>query len=383
MMVAHNILSYLKSKLFILIIVLTCSEIIYADNSPVNLDLSQAWFNSIMYAKNRANTINTSKLMLASSSYRLMLDADLSDRLSVEFHGKLQFDLTNSELNSIKVNANNLSASIERLNLYYQAAKFDLTLGKQAISFGKTFFWSPLDIFKPRDPTSLSTDYRNGIEAIKLDIPSGNFSGISLVGKWNSDTAMIAHYHTNQSGWDISFQGGKLHKGLQLGLGLSGDISGVELRAEATHYNPKHAPAQNQLAKYTSAVLGSGYLFQNSVYLQLEYFHNAAASKNILIAYQLQQKHLIQNVSRNLIAASLSYPFNPLLNGQITSIRSLSDHSWMLLPSISYSLNNEADLILSATINKGRKTTLHTLNAQKTEFGDLPNQVFLQVKWWF
>ena len=58
----------------------------------------------------------------------------------------------------------------------------DLTAGRQAITFGKAYFWNPLDVFFPFDSSQIDREYKPGVDALRIDVPLGAFSGLNLVG---------------------------------------------------------------------------------------------------------------------------------------------------------------------------------------------------------
>ncbi|MBU1023351.1 hypothetical protein KKB99_03590, partial [bacterium] len=140
--------------------------------------------------------------------------------------------------------AQTLFLSVDRLNARFKLSDADITIGRQAITFGKAWFWNPLDNYLPFSARTIDRDYKAGVDAIRVDIPLGNFSGINLIGvagrKFNiTDTdyedgenfdcdwfgsSILMRYFTSVSGWDYSLQGGKVYGGYQLGGGFVGEI---------------------------------------------------------------------------------------------------------------------------------------------------------------
>ena len=57
----------------------------------------------------------------------------------------------------------------------------DVTVGRQAITFGKAYFWNPLDEFLPFDARQIDRDYKAGVDAVRVDIPTSPFSGVNVV----------------------------------------------------------------------------------------------------------------------------------------------------------------------------------------------------------
>jgi len=114
----------------------------------------------------------------------------------------------------------------DRLNIRISFPRADLTLGRQAVTFGKTYFWNPMDVFLPFRIWDIDRDYKKGVDAVRLDIPLGLFSGISLTAAPGKEivltddltasaakknvswygSALLAHFYTTSANWDLAFQ---------------------------------------------------------------------------------------------------------------------------------------------------------------------------------
>jgi hypothetical protein len=85
------------------------------------------------------------------------------------------------------------------------------------------------------------------------------------------------------------------------------------------------------------------------------------------------------------VGLSAQYQFTPLVVGQLGMIASLSDGSIQFQPLTTISLSNEMDLLIGAIIGFGPKPKISTglaLNIE-SEFGTLPDTLFLEWKWYF
>lgn len=300
----------------------------------------------------------------------------------------------------------------DRFNLKIALARADITIGRQAITFGKAYFWNPLDVFLPFDPNQFDRDYKAGVDALRLDIPLGNFSGFTLVGvlgreldmsgnyrsgdkTWDASwygSSLLARLFANARGWDLAFQGGKVYGGYQIGEGLVGEINALEIRAEAAYLwaedsPPLPSPLQGDLIEdHLTSVAGLGHRFENNLVLEVEYLYNGGGEKNDLnSAWVRFQNGVILHLGRHLLGFMASYDFMPILVGQITMIYSLSDSSALIQPSLTVSLTDNADLLLGANINSGRRPEGDSIeNTEiKSEFGTYPDFYFAEVKFYF
>ncbi|UCG20455.1 MAG: hypothetical protein JSU80_12105 [Deltaproteobacteria bacterium] len=300
---------------------------------------------------------------------------------------------------------------LDRFNLKAALANADITVGRQPITFGKAYFWNPLDIFLPFDPRQFDRDYKAGVDALRMDIPLGSFTGINLIsvagreldysGNYVDDgtlnaswygSALLARTFTTFQGWDMALQGGKVYSGYQLGGGLVGEIGPVETRAEAAYFwaqdsEPLPFPLEGDLVEDSfTGVLGFGHRFENTLTLEIEHFYNGAGDSNDLDAsfVRFGSGNILQ-MSRNLTGFLISYEFEPIITGQFTALYSWDDPSAQIQPIITWSPSNNTELILGASINFGDRPTRDSSGQVKirSEFGTFPDFYFMQFKLYF
>jgi len=300
------------------------------------------------------------------------------------------FDMTNIGYHNDKY----FATSVDRLNFTYSHDFFDVIVGRQAITYGKAFFWNLLDVFEPYDPATVIRDYKTGIDAVKVEIPLGSFSGLDLVysptkkyGSVQEDqSSLLAHYYTNLKGWDVAFQTGKVYAGYQNGVGITGDYKGIEIRGEANYFNSNNLL---DIDDYSSFVLGAGYRFENSLHFQAEYHYNDAGTKHSSQRNKINdisvENGVTTNISRDIFAFSASYEFLPILIGRLSLLGSCNDGSFQIQPDFNYSISDNIDLTFIANLNRGDKPTKdingnYTINS---EFGRLPDVYTLELKWYF
>jgi len=71
--------------------------------------------------------------------------------------------------------------AIDRANITMRFPHWDLTVGRQALSLGTTYFWNPIDLLTNFSPYEFDRDYKPGVDAAKADIALGELSGISFM----------------------------------------------------------------------------------------------------------------------------------------------------------------------------------------------------------
>jgi hypothetical protein len=372
---------------------------------------------------------------ISQSVLRLVVAGRPSERISYEFHpltvvsfstgneapGSSPFsivaettrfralDLTTEPVDETDMT---LSLSIDRAAVKVAFAAADLTLGRQAITFGKAYFWNPLDVFFAFDPRQFDREFKPGVDAARLDVALGFFSGLTLVGAAGStidaaeaarrgDTfdatwfgsAVLMRAYTNLEGWDVVAQGGKVYGGYQIGAGAVGEVGPLELRLEGTYLFADEddspslpEPLRGSLVEsHATVVAGIGHRFPSSLTLELEYLFNGSGDPDNLDAALVRfatgdSFHL----SRHITGSFVSYEILPILVGQIVWLQSFDDGSGQVQPSFVYSIADEAECIGGATLSYGdRPSTAFGLAKLETEFGTFPAFYFLEIKFYF
>lgn len=285
---------------------------------------------------------------------------------------------------------------VDRAVLRYQLPGFDLTLGRQAITFGKAQFWSPLDVFLPFDARQFDREYKPGVDAVRVDIPLGDLSGLNLVaasGRADESnvyersfygSALLARAYTNLLDWDLSLQGGKIYGGYQLGGALTGTLGPVQVRAEGAYFAELDEDTEPvPVPDHALGVVGVGRLFDSSLNLQAEYLYNGAGDDaDLSTALDRVVAGRALQMSEHVLGAFIGYDLLPILTGELSLLISLSDGSGVVQPGLVYSVSDESDLRAGAIIAYGERPGLSsTFEPElRSEFGTYPNFYYVQYR---
>jgi len=300
---------------------------------------------------------------------------------------------------------------LDRFSLKATLAKADITAGRQPITFGKAYFWNPLDIFLPFDPRQFDRDYKAGVDALRVDIPLGSFTGINLItvagreldspGEFIDDGTLNASWYGSAllgrgfatfEGWDLAIQGGKIYGGYQLGGGLVGEIGPIEARAEASYFWARDsetlpAPLKGDLVEDAfTAVVGFGHRFDNTLTVEIEYFYNGAGeSDDLEESFVRFRSGSSLQMSQHLTGLLVSYEFIPIITGQLTALYSWEDPSSQIQPILTWSPSDNTEVLVGASINFGDRPTRDSSGQVqlRSEFGTFPDFYFMQFKLYF
>jgi hypothetical protein len=252
---------------------------------------------------------------------------------------------------------------------------FDLTIGRQPISFGTGFFFTPMDLVAPFSPATIDREYKPGVDAIRGDLFLGTATRftalISYAGDWNLDGMVAAgHARTTVVGVDLGAFLARAYGDQVFGIEMAGDAMGLGLRAEATATFPAKATAfdidDGELivptggpSPFLRAVVGADLRFDTvsifgELYMQtlgeldpddyLQRFADERFSRGELWL-----------VGRYYGAVSASWQMNPLLTTSVSAFMNFGDASLMISPALSWSVSNEVDVNIGAQLSQGRR----------------------------
>ena len=298
------------------------------------------------------------------------------------------------------------SAHLDRAHLRIAFERADVTVGRQAVTFGKAWFWNPLDVFLPFGSTQFDRDYKPGVDAVRADLPLGDFSGATLVGvpgraqsgaapagggdAWYR-SALVARAFGNARGWDAAAQVGKIHGGYQLGGAAAGELGGLELRGEAAWFGAQDetgagGSSGSEVDSHLSAVAGAGRGFAaGGLQLQAEYFYNGAARGDLKDRFALVAEGRLRHAGRHLLGALASGRIHPLVSGSLAGLWGIGDGSWLAQPGLAWSAADEIEVVAGAVIARGRRPLGDTDEDLRfrSEFGTSPDFYYLETKLYF
>ncbi|GAF91066.1 unnamed protein product, partial [marine sediment metagenome] len=229
--------------------------------------------------------------------------------------------------------------SIDRANITLRLPRCDLTVGRQAISLGTTYFWNPNDLFTSFSPYDFDRDYKAGVDGAKADIALGDFSGISFIyvaGKKFrfNESALLIRAFTNILDFDLAMMAGRFREDGFVGADFSGEVGpGIGLRGELSYF------AAESDDDFFQVVIGSEYRFKNNFYITAEYYYNGFGTSHThrylskLYSTRIMEGDLY-NISRHYLGIMGSYEVTPLLVVSLATIINLNDQSVLIDPTL-------------------------------------------------
>jgi hypothetical protein len=286
---------------------------------------------------------------------------------------------------------------IDRLFLDYNIDALQFTVGRQRIAWGTSYVWNITDLFNPQSILDFDYEEKPGSDALRVQYYTGAIGRLEMVlkpspdkyersaamlwlfNKWDYDFYLIAAWHRNKPLAAAAFSGDIKGAGFRGEFKITGDVTNDQLKntllPEALGGNFSQEHSTN-----ISFVLSLDYTFASSLYLHSEVLYNSIGKTKfanqfqaLALNAQAGQADLLSPARISLFYET-SYDLHPLVRGSIFTIYNPYDKSYILVPSISWSVITNLDLYLTGFLTQG---------ANSSEFGNYGNTFFLRTKYSF
>ena len=285
---------------------------------------------------------------------------------------------------------------VDRLNLQWRSGPVDITVGRQAVGFGRILISSPLDVINPFPPDAIDTDVRSGIDALRTIFNyglDGQFGGIAVWGDEPRHDSFLATWTDNRSGMDLLMIGGRLRGRSMFGAGLAGNLGTLGLKGEFSVHKGRDVGeiGGDLYNSYTLAAVETWYRFENGISLVVEYLYNGPGADSpedypkVLNSAPLQEG-LTYLLGRHYLIVAPSYELHPLATLQGLLIYNLDDESALLRPTLDLNLADNLSLQLFWTWYTGeqpRVVASGLLVEPRSEYGMLGDSGGFFLKWFF
>jgi len=253
---------------------------------------------------------------------------------------------------------------------------FDMTVGKQQISLGTGYVWNPTDVFNIKDPLD-PTYEQPGHNAVRVDVPIGTGTTITALfsadnnledsGKMIQLKGRLSHFDFSLIAVDTvwrfhdytDFDFTRMNfveipeKRQLLGGSLVGELLGMGVWAEYA-YNWMEV-TQN----FSELVVGGDYTFDFQTYVMAEYYRNSLGKTSFtdytlndwMRVYAQEQKAIF----RDQVFFLIQHPLSDFISGGLSSLISLTDGSFALIPTLNVSISSNSELTAYFNINFGEE----------------------------
>jgi hypothetical protein len=281
---------------------------------------------------------------------------------------------------------------VDRVWLDWNKSNVEVTLGRQRIAWGTSWVWNPTDIFNPYNVLDFDYQERPGVDALRVQYYTGPVSKFELSvrpGKTKKGWIAAGLWSTNKWAYDFNLLAGIKEDRWIAGGSWAGNIFGGGFRGEITVSQKPELLKQYQynyflfggspLSKFdhplVSFVLSSDYTFPNSFYIHTEALYNNDGKTKYTGLYQQEASTLgMLTAAKWSIYQEFAYDITPLMRGSIFALFNPNDKSYVIVPSLTYSLYTNLDLLLIGLIFEGKPLT---------EYGNYGQSLFVRLKYSF
>jgi hypothetical protein len=284
---------------------------------------------------------------------------------------------------------------IDRAYLAAHLENVELTLGRQAVGWGRGVLFGAVDLFSPFTPLEADREWRRGVDAIRADFELTTRSSLDVVGAFGEsleESAFAARFRGYRGELDLELAGGYRARDAFFGITSSAAVGGAEIHGElALFHAPEALPtgglgSEGRVA--LKVVLGGSYRIPvaNGILLFVEYHYSGFGARSaeeilpLLSDPAFRERYIrgdTQILERHALAALATYEASPefALNGQW--IQSPVDGSGVVVPSATWTLSDRLSLLGSVYLPFGAAPQGLTL---QSTYGAAPISGLLQIR---
>lgn len=291
------------------------------------------------------------------------------------------------------------SMGIDRLALHFDAGPVRLSLGRLPVSPTVNQLFTPNDVFAPFSATAINRLYKPGIDLLLISAGLGPNTHLVVFGAlgWNDDdhpsfarSAIFARASHVAARFEWSLVGGKVAERWLVGSGIQGDIGPIGLRFEG-HVGFPDRNGNGRMDAHSSPhvrVAGGPNLnlawHNTSLNLEYAYFSTGEVDAANYIQYtSTLYPDDVPWLGRHYVGLSSGLDLIPILRLDALGLVNLTDGSGLVGGFLSYSVADEADLVVGAYAPWGRSPTSSLPPLPRSEFGLAPLTTYLEMRAFF
>lgn len=309
----------------------------------------------------------------------------------------------------------------DRLVLSAKLPHVDLALGRQPVSFGVGRVFTPLDLVNPFHPATIDSEYKPGVDALRVDAYAGTSTKVTVVAAWagapvvgddaedpadplTEDLILAASGQFTVGVTDILLFAGDVRAEPVFGVGTASSIGPVGLHAEAT----VTVPAEGDV--FVRAVAGGDWRPTETTTTMLEVYgqsFGATDPADYLDALASDRVARGELWEAGQLYASLAgvQEITPLVHANLAIIANLRDPSALLSLGAGWSVADNAELAFGGYVGLGEAPDIVDLEfaidpetltpglipptdadlaeSVNSEFGLYPAMAYVQVRTYF
>jgi hypothetical protein len=292
-----------------------------------------------------------------------------------------------------------LRGRTDRLWVSFEEGPARVTLGRQPVSFGTGRFFTPLDLVNPFSPATIDSEYKPGVDALRIEAFKGVSSRVTAVaaygGDWELEGMVFALAGNTTVGvTDVGAFLGEVHGDHVLGASVESSVGAVGVHSDVSLTLPDSGDA------FVRAVAGADLQPTAKTFVSVEAyiqtFGAASASDYIEVSGEPRvARGEVWQLGRYYLATSLIQEITPLIGGSLVIIANLGDPSLLVMPGLSVSVSDSSEWVAGAFMGLGKRPTTTTVEdvviqgffgdpfGIESEYGMVPVTAYAQWKSYF
>lgn len=266
--------------------------------------------------------------------------------------------------------------------------RFEITAGRQAVSWGTTLFLTPSDPFSPFNPADPFKEFRAGVDAARVRMYPSTLSEIDVVVRptksgVGEELTALARGLTTWRNWELSGWGGSLYGDPAGAFGTTGALGAWALRAEAV----VRGYQDDLVFRGTIGLDRQVQVDGRDLFLIIEYQRDnlGGASPDEYVAILTSntfRRGEHQVFGRDETVLQASYQLHPLWNLAGLWLWNLNDRSTLVSPSVAYSAGDETSISGGVFFGYGasERTPSRPL---PSEYGLAGTTGYVSLSWFF
>jgi len=285
---------------------------------------------------------------------------------------------------------------IDRAALHAKFGTAELTVGRQAIGWGRGVLFGAVDLFAPFAPLEPDREWRRGVDAARAEIRLADRISLDAVSAFGADldhSAFAGRLRGYAGKADVELVGGWRARDVFAGATTSAAVKGAELHAEIAAFRTPAVPgsaAFGGVRTIVKAVAGGSYRLavKNGILVFVEYHYSgfgaasAAGIVPLLTDPVFQERFLrgdTQILERHAAAVMASYEFSPEWSASFQWLQSPVDGSSVAVPAATLTFSDTLSLLMSGYVPVGRVPVGLAL---QSVFGAYPLAAFVQLRYY-
>ena len=271
------------------------------------------------------------------------------------------------------------------------SSSFELTAGRQTVSWATTLFLTPSDPFTPFNPADPFRVFRAGVDAVRVRVYPGPLSELDVVvrptknDEVGDEVTFLGRGLTTWKNWEVSGWAGSLYGDVSGAFGAAGSLGSWALRGEGVVREKEEEGGA--VFRGTIGIDRRAEIAGRELYVIAEYQHDGLAAPDAegyldVLASSPFLRGELQVLGRHEVAVQGSYQYTPLLSFAALGLWNVGDQSLLLSPSFAYSASDEASLTGGLFFGFGDDEATPT-RPVPSEYGAVPITAFVSFSWFF